>query len=138
MPLVNSALLASLLSWAALLVHQPVPPAPDVRIVPQAEVVRLACGRACPVLAIYTPEHRIYLSDTVNLETLQGRSVLVHELVHHIQDLRAGGPAADCPEAARREAEAYGAQLEYVVRNGGLPGSWLERHPVICPRPSPG
>ncbi|HUG61279.1 MAG TPA: DUF6647 family protein, partial [Methylomirabilota bacterium] len=42
-------------------------------------------------------------------------SVLVHELVHHLQNV--GGVAYDCPEA--REKPAYQAQARWLELFGG-------------------
>ena len=58
----------------------------------------------------------IYLSDHVNLDTVHGRSVLLHELVHHVQhqtDLE----AVACGHWFV-EGDAYSVQAEYLKEHG--------------------
>ncbi len=66
-------------------------------------------------LALYAKEERVvYLSDQIDLSTLLGRSILLHELVHHLQ--RANGVHFECPEAT--EAQAYQLQSQWLHEQG--------------------
>ncbi len=67
-------------------------------------------------LALYAKGEKVlYLSHEIDLSTLLGRSILVHELVHHLQ--RENDVHFECAEAA--EAQAY--QLQ---------GQWLHEHGI--------
>jgi hypothetical protein len=64
-----------------------------------------------PIYAVYDDEKRIiYLPDNWQGERPVEISVLVHELVHHLQNL--GGLKYSCPQA--REQAAYDAQMRWL------------------------
>jgi hypothetical protein len=75
-------------------------------------------GQAAPVretVAIYNNATRtVFLPDTWTGATPAELSVLVHEMVHHLQNL--GKLAYDCPEA--REKPAYLAQNRWLAQFG--------------------
>jgi len=93
-------------------------PPPAITWVSAHEVVEV-CG--CTVgadrrWAIYR-KNTAYLSRALNLADPFDRSVLLHELVHHIQWI-ASGPAADCYEWHRREVLAHAAQNAWLMDHG--------------------
>ena len=62
-------------------------------------------------VAIYIERERtIYLPDTFKGDTIAELSVLVHEVVHHMQSI--AGLRYDCPQA--REKQAYLAQQKWL------------------------
>ncbi len=66
-------------------------------------------------LALYAKgEHVLYLSYEINLGTVLGRSILLHELVHHLQ--RVNDVHFECPEAT--EAQAYQLQSQWLHEQG--------------------
>jgi Domain of unknown function (DUF6647) len=66
-------------------------------------------------LALYAKEqHVLYLARDIDLNTLLGRSILVHELVQHLQNMN--DVHFECPEAA--EAQAYQLQGEWLHEHG--------------------
>ena len=84
----------------------------------------VAAGRE--ILAVYDDDaETIYLPIGWTGRTPAELSVLVHEMVHHMQNL--AGENFDCPEA--REKQAYKAQGRWL----GLAGSDLNRHFQIDP-----
>ena len=96
-----------------------VPPA--VRRVSREEIEAIACeGRHCGVLAIYRPETGIYLDQALRPETsLFDRSVLLHELVHYLQDLHGErGDMRPCDRWYHREREAYAIQKQFLTLVG--------------------
>jgi len=65
--------------------------------------------------SLYSREtHIVYLRDTWNPDNLFDRSLLVHELVHHLQMLNKLRMA--CPE--EYEAQAYQLQIEWLREQG--------------------
>jgi hypothetical protein len=67
------------------------------------------------VLAVYDDDTRtIYLPEGWSADRAVGGSILVHETVHHVQNL--SGETFACPEA--REAAAFAAQDRWLNRFG--------------------
>lgn len=97
---------------------------PALASVSDAELVAMRYGEGTPVrpgevLALYDdPGRTIYLSESWTGRTPAELSVLVHEMVHHMQS--AAGIRFACP--AEREVMAYRAQEEWL----GLFGESLE------------
>src|SRR5581483_11444435 len=61
---------------------------PQIHRVSSETVQEMACGAKCGALATYRPGEGIYLDRRLKPETsLFDRSVLLHELVHYVQDL---------------------------------------------------
>jgi hypothetical protein len=57
------------------------------------------------------------------LEDARARGLLVHEMVHYLQDLSGGWGEKTCQNWMRRESEAYRLQLLYLVSQGANPFS---------------
>lgn len=101
-----------------------VPEVPGIQFVPDHRLAdhrfrdvpadRTGAGDA-DVLAVYDDDARtIYLPESWSADRSAGGSILVHETVHHIQNLSGEGFA--CPEA--REAAAFDAQERWLNRFG--------------------
>ena len=109
---------------------------PQVHRVPHAKIEQLACGKPCAALAAYRSGEGIYLDDTLEPESnIFARSVLLHELVHYVQD--ASNELADvrpCERWYRREQEAYAIQKRFLailgsqIRVGYSAGSTCGKH----------
>ena len=93
---------------------------PAVHRVPHERIEELACGRKCPALGAYQPGEGIYLDESLQPETnVFARSVLLHELVHYVQDLSAQWENAEsCDRWYRREKEAYAIQEHFLALVG--------------------
>ena len=66
-------------------------------------------------LALYAKEeHVLYLAYEIDLKTLLGRRIFLHELVHHLQVVNEG--QFECPEAA--EVQAYQLQGQWLHEQG--------------------
>jgi hypothetical protein len=93
---------------------------PAVHRVPHAKIEQLACGKPCPALAAYRPGEGIYLDEALKPESnVFARSVLLHELVHYVQDVSnelAG--VRPCERWYRREQEAYAIQKRFLALLG--------------------
>lgn len=104
---------------------------PQIRFATQTEMMRIriadrmrwrgyvqeepAAESERKVVAIYdTSSHTIYLPEKWRGESPADQSILVHEMVHHLQNL--GGIKFECPAA--REKAAYLAQDKWLARFG--------------------
>jgi len=78
----------------------------------------MVCPQAsCSPNAVYSAG-RIFLLDGMDFSNPYDSAVLVHELVHHIQAWKAGGPASDCEEYRVREAQAHEIEEKVLSRLG--------------------
>ena len=113
---------AVLMSWAVTLSGYPAPmDAPEISTVPHSVLVAKAChGKECKVIGWFPPGNRIYLDERLRPDdSLYASSIVVHEMVHYLQQQsgRYGG-AFSCEKAIAMEHEAYAIQQEYLVRYG--------------------
>jgi hypothetical protein len=93
---------------------------PPVHRVSHAKIEQLACGKACAALAAYRPGEGIYLDEALQPESnVFARSVLLHELVHYVQDVSNELVAVrPCERWYRREQEAYAIQKRFLALLG--------------------
>ena len=91
----------------------------------EPEILQMrVCGKPCKVMAWYSPQGTIYIDNRLDVvNQMSHRSVVVHELVHHVQRTTLGSRAQDCEEWLRREQEAYGAQASWLHSMGLRAGS---------------
>jgi hypothetical protein len=89
---------------------------PEVHRIPHAQVEAMTCGTPCRVRAIYLTGLGIFVDDDLDIENDElARSILLHELVHHLQAVL--GKYEDlsvCEASKRREIDAYAIQNEYL------------------------
>ena len=70
------------------------------------------------VTAFYDPiPEIIYLSSNVDLDTVYGKSVLVHELVHHVQ-YKTDATEKVCATGSMLDGDAYKVQANYLKEHG--------------------
>jgi len=120
-PLTEAELVPALLSAIDQLSKYPRPAfAPEIFRVPHERLEELACTRQCGVLATYQPGEGIFLNERLKPETnLFDRSVLLHELVHYVQELNhERGDAKPCERWYYREIEAYAIQKSFLMMVG--------------------
>ena len=119
----DSVALVALLTELFMAIHDvggyPVPDVyPVVHQVSRAELQSRFCKGPCGVKAIYTPEEGVYIDESLDLEhDVHARSILLHELVHHVQSEsgRFDAMRNACVRSNRAEAEAYLLQNRYLV-----------------------
>ncbi|HEX6014946.1 MAG TPA: hypothetical protein VFY87_24740 [Geminicoccaceae bacterium] len=126
------ALVAKLLVTAKVLAGYPVPAVPPaVSFAPDGELAALACN-GCQahglVNGLFLPERGIILSGRLDPgHDVRARAVLLHEIVHYLQELN--GRFADRPACERyflREREAYAVENRYLARHQEPPNQgWL-------------
>lgn len=112
-------LLTGLLAWIALQIGGEPPAAPDVQFWPQQVLAESFYGNEPPADArlcglYHAASRTIYLPEEWRAEVLVDRASLLHELVHHVQAVR----AMPYPCAAARERLAYQLQMKWLRENG--------------------
>lgn len=118
----TAQLLKILLSWAVTLTSYPAPDEqPTVEYKSESYFHEHACGgRPCNILAWYDNNGGIFLDDRLEQQTdVMTRSMVVHEMVHYLQDLSGKFDNSSCEDHTRREREAYAIQREYGIRASG-------------------
>ena len=113
------ALIPSMLMWICLQVGCEVPPAPEVETVSRAELSRKVYGELADVdstiCGVYDSDiQTIFLPDGHCPGDLLDQSILLHELVHHVQVVT--GMEYPCPPA--RERLAYELQARWLQEMG--------------------
>ena len=115
-----SALVADLFLTIKLLSGYPVPEVqPTVTRVSKQTMQTMICAGPCAVRAFYTPDKGVYIDEQLDLaEDYFARSVLMHELVHHLQHV--AGKFEDLDTPCRRwkakEVEAHEIQHKYLKK----------------------
>lgn len=119
----DAKLLAVLLSWTVNLSSYPHPGvAPEVIYKPHQFFIEIACAgnEKCDAAAWYNDKDTIFLDERLKGHTdANTRSVVVHELVHYLQDLSGEYNDMNCDLYAKREREAYSVQRQYLNKIAG-------------------
>lgn len=113
-----------LLGWAAHLSPYPHPvKLPSVQFKDHEFFVEQACsGHECNVLGWYNDTGIVYLDRRLKTEdSVFTQSLLVHELVHYLQDLSGQFDSNSCEASVAREREAYQVQSDYIMAYGTMP-----------------
>jgi len=114
-------------------------PAPDehpaVQRVPQAWLERQVCDRPCEVYGWFPPGKVVYMDDRMDpLHDLAARSILLHELVHFLQQENgAFREHVRCRVWNEREKEAYLIQYRWLARQSAPPSTYwrLSQRPAL-------
>ena len=114
-------LIVAITMWLSVISGLPMPPEhPNVRFLPSEVLSDMRYGnvdakRRREVVAVYDDNRQtIYLSDAWSSRDPSDLSVLVHEIVHHLQNSM--GLKYECPAA--RERSAYEAQARWLRHFG--------------------
>jgi len=96
---------------------------PQIQRVSVAEMQQRICGgRSCAVKAFYHPEWGVYVDEALDIRNNAfDRSILLHELVHHLQNTTGKFDAVPnfCIRRHAQELEAYEIQNRYLAYQGG-------------------
>ncbi len=91
---------------------------PEVHALPLAEIQRRLCdGKGCRVKAYYHPDLGVIVDETLDFEhDAFDRSILLHELVHHLQKTtgKFEPVTSFCSRRITEELEAYEIQNRYL------------------------
>ncbi len=132
-----SSTVVDLFAAIHFLAGYPAPQAlPEVHLVAQSWIQAEVCVKTCRVPAFYDPARGVFIDEKLDLKVdTFNRSILLHELVHHLQ-ARSGRFEALPSECERRNAEeleAYLIQNKYLAHIGNpkrvMAGGWS----VSCP-----
>jgi len=110
---------------------------PDVHRVSHAQLEAMACHSSCRVRAFYVPHLGVFLDDDLDVENDEfAKSVLLHELVHHVQaSLGKYDNDIPCRARQRSEMEAYSIQNDYLMAVGSATQIVLSAlRGLNCPR----
>ena len=114
-----SSLIAELFATIHLLSGYALPTiAPEVHRVAQSEIEKRFCHAPCAIRAIYDPTLGVYIDEKLDVaNNTFDRSILLHELVHHMQAVsgRFHPGASDCARRNAAEREAYALQNRYLM-----------------------
>lgn len=136
-----SSLVAELFVTINLLSGYPIPErVPQVRFVPQSAMQEMICKGPCAVKAFYTPEKGVLMDEKLDVrDDTWSRSILLHELVHHLQHESGKFEALDtpCHRWQAKEVEAYEIQHKYLKKLR-VTRSFiaLDTAPITCPEDS--
>jgi hypothetical protein len=102
---------------------------PDIVILPADDMVNVYREQAYvsqdqhhdidhAVGAYYNIETQtIYFKDTIDVNTVEGQAIVLHELVHHVQ--QSNEITYDsCESIHMQERQAYAMQIKYMLANG--------------------
>lgn len=112
--------------------------APRVAFVSQQRLQQEACGRPCEVYGWFPPGQTIFIDDRLDpTKDMVARSILLHELVHYIQQEEGTfPPGGGCEAWLEREWEAYDIQIRWLAAQSASPKSWtrlgLRRQRMNC------
>lgn len=107
---------------------------PEVIRVSHESIEELVCHAKCGALAAYRPGAGIYLDEKLKPETnLFDRSILLHELVHYVQDMTdEHGDMRPCMRWYHREQEAYAIQKIFLFMTGSPTRVGYSAHKSTC------
>jgi hypothetical protein len=92
--------------------------APEVHRVAQREIEERFCHAPCAIRAIYDPTFGVYIDEKLDVaNNTFDRSILLHELVHHVQAVsgRFDMGSSSCVRRNAAEREAYALQNRYLM-----------------------
>jgi len=91
---------------------------PEIHRVPQSVIQEEYCGGRCAIRALYDPARGVFIDETLDVVNDPfARSILLHELVHHVQAVsgRFDSMSSPCLRYNKAEAEAYLIQNHYLM-----------------------
>ena len=139
-PMMMDDLLPSLMEAIERLSKYTIPDSlPLVHRVPHEKIEELACGGdRCAALAAYrSGEGVVYIDEALEPETdVFARSVLLHELVHYVQDFSDELVDAEpCRRWSRREQRAYAIQMRFLslAESEAVVAAYIGSTGLACP-----
>ncbi len=114
--------IAALLSWAVQLTSYSAPAVPPtISYQPHSYFVEHVCkGKKCGAHAWYDNQGAIILDQRFEgVDSALTRGIIVHEMVHYLQDMSGKYDVGNCETYLLREREAYAIQREFIARAMG-------------------
>jgi hypothetical protein len=91
---------------------------PEIHFVSQTVMQAEVCGATCPIQAYYHSTRGVFIDERLDVvNDPYARSILLHELVHHVQAIsgRFDSTSDPCIRHSTAEAEAYLIQNRYLM-----------------------
>lgn len=140
-----SSTVVDLLAAIQLLAGFPAPQElPEVHFVSQSWIQAEVCVKSCRVPAFYDPARGVFIDEKLDLKSdTFNRSILLHELVHHLQasNGRFEELASECERRNAEELEAYAIQNKYLASVGNprrvMTAGWSTSCPWAAPASAP-
>lgn len=111
-----------LLAAIQVLAGYPVPEQlPEIHLIPQFVIAELVCKSPCRVQAFYHPDFGVLVDEKLNFaHDVYAQSILLHELVHHDQQIsgRFETLPTECHRRSAAESEAYEVQNKFLAQRG--------------------
>jgi hypothetical protein len=107
---------------------------PRVKIRSRAFFDQSACHGSksrCHRIAWYNGGHTIYLRDDIDSSSLEGTAILLHEVVHYVQEKSEKFLEENQCNRFKREREAYDLQKTYLIENGHYPTFAIRLSPPL-------
>ena len=107
---------------------------PPVHFIPLEQIQQMVCAGPCQVKAFYLPDKGVFINNTVDLTDAFARSILLHELVHHVQHVSGKFDAMGnaCDRWFSKELEAYRIQNQYLRENNEARRFLMDSLPRMC------
>ena len=96
-------------------------PLPPIVMMPKATFDKVICGdkaKTCTVRAAYIDAYNMILVGTEDLNTLEFKAVIIHELVHYLAQMPSN-VYATVEGCVMEEGRAYSAQRAYLKEHKG-------------------
>src|SRR5258706_6087049 len=109
---------------------------PEVHVVPQSFIAELVCKASCRVQAFYHPDFGVFVDEKLKLEgDSYAESILLHELVHHAQQVsgRFERLPSECLRRTAAESEAYEIQNKFLILRHSPHHIPARRFALPCP-----
>ena len=110
--------LAFLLTWVLSAMGYDEAVLPEIEAKPQSFFLERVCDfvEPCTALAGYDDLGIIYVHDErLDLGSKKGHGIMVHELVHYVQDIHGDYDSDSCEDSGIRERQAYELQTQYML-----------------------
>ncbi len=129
-----SSLVLELFTTIQLLAGYPAPQTdPEIHVIAHAVIEGKICRNQCKrIKAFYHPDWGVYVDESLDLAgDAFDRSILLHELVHHVQHTAGAFEMlpSNCERRNAEEQEAYKVQNKYLAAIGDprrIPaGAWM-------------
>lgn len=129
-------LISEMFMTIKLLSGYPVPEKlPEVFIVPIEQIQQMICKGPCQVKAFYLPDKGVFINDQIDIgQDAFSRSILLHELVHHVQQISGKFETGlnKCDRWYSKELEAYRIQNAYLKQNKEERRFLIDSLPMNC------
>lgn len=107
---------------------------PRVKIRSHAFFEQIVCHgskRVCHRIAWYNGARTIYLRDDIDPSSIEAAGILLHELVHYVQERSDTFREENQCNRFKREREAYDLQKTYLLENGNYPTFAIQLSPPL-------